>query len=102
MPRGSDTGLECIVAVGQVVTRNLHGDAVELDVRTLGDVLVESRLVKNSIGTGMNAGGCAHCVAHMRTIDLGLAAIDLGVHIEARARIGSAAAVGSIRGVDVL
>ena len=36
----------------QIVASNLHGDAVELDVRTLRDVLVERRLVDRCIGAG--------------------------------------------------
>ena len=45
----------------QIVTCSLDGDAVELDVRTLGDVLVERRLVDRCICAGMNV--CAVAVA---------------------------------------
>src|SRR5690348_6558511 len=86
-PRGSNAELECFVAVGQIVAGHLHGDAVELDVRTLRNVLIERRLVEGSIGTGMNAGGRAHSVAHMCAVDLGLATVDLGFHMEAGTRI---------------
>src|SRR5215510_8994089 len=82
-PRGPDAVLECIVAVGQIRAGDLHGDAVELDVRTLRNVLIERRLVEGSIGTGMNAGGCTRSVAHGCAVDLGLAAVDLGLHVEA-------------------
>src|SRR5689334_8075441 len=86
-PRGSNAELECIVAVGQIVAGHLHRDAVELDVRTLRNVLIERRLVEGSIETGMNAGGCAHGVAHGCAVYLGLATFDLGVHAEAGTRI---------------
>src|SRR5215213_3988005 len=99
MPRGSYAVLERVCGVVEIVTRNLHGDAVELDVRTQRDVLVEGRLVENRIGAGRNVGP----VADVAGVDLGLAAPGLGIHVEAGTRV-SATTVGIVGrgGIDVV
>src|SRR5215213_433630 len=99
MPRGSYAVLERVCRVVEIVTRNLHGDAVELNVRTQRDVLVEGRLVENCIGAGRNIGP----VADVGGVDLGLAAPGLGIHVEAGTRVSAATAgVAGGRGVGVV
>src|SRR6478752_9291555 len=80
----------------------LNGDAVELDVRTLCDVLVERRLVENCVGAGSNV--CTR--ANIASVDLGFATLDLGIHAEAGTRLtpratGAAVVVGR-RPVEVV
>src|SRR5215216_261100 len=98
MPRGSYAVLERVCRVVEIVTRNLHGDAVELNVRTQRDVLVEGRLVENRIGAGRNVGP----VADVAGVDLGLAAPGLGIHVEAGTRVSATAVIVGGGGVGVV
>jgi hypothetical protein len=75
------------VVVGHIVTGNLHGSTVELDVRTRGDGLGERRLRQRRIGMRLEASTCTDSVAHACAVDLGLAAGNLCIHVEAAPRI---------------
>lgn len=83
MPRGYQYPLAVeIVTVLNVVTRRLDGGAVELDVRTLRDGLVECILRQSRVGTCVGAGSvCTNDVSHLG-IHLGVAAFGLCVHME--------------------
>jgi hypothetical protein len=71
------------VVVGNVVPRSLNGDTVELNVRTLRDILVERRLVESCVGVRSHIRAFTDCGGR----EPGISALDLGVHAEAGARI---------------
>src|SRR5712664_750018 len=71
------------MAVVQIMTGHVHRDAVELDVRTLCDGLVESVLCQGRVGMcNYAARGVTGDVADLR-IDLDVAAFGPCVHMEA-------------------
>lgn len=78
-----------IMGVGPVIAGDIRGDAVELDVRTLRDGLVECVLRQSGVGA---CNGARRAVAS-HVVDLGVhldvAALDLGVHREAVAIIAT-------------